>query len=338
MIPALPTLRDIIRIFKLKAKKDLSQNFLMDLNITDKIIHRTESKGGSFYGKTVLEVGPGPGSLTRSIVKAGCKNVVLVEKDMRFVPTLEMLKDAVAVGETNIHINLADALRVDENELLKVAGAIPKPWEEESDVVVVGNLPFSVSTELLIKWMHQVHHRTGAFAYGRTGMALMFQKEVAERIVAKPGCKDFNRLSIMVQHCCEASLIFNIGSKNFVPQPKVDASMVYIRPLVTPIDVVDIDALELICRLVFTQKRKIIGNAIKVLGNEAGVLLELSGIDQNLRAEEISVKDWCFLSKVFKLSTFYQKAVSLSQGDKHDKKNEKKKLKLANSIANENIS
>eukprot|EP01125_Pyxidicula_operculata_P022137 TRINITY_DN8908_c0_g1_i1.p1 TRINITY_DN8908_c0_g1~~TRINITY_DN8908_c0_g1_i1.p1 ORF type:complete len:315 (+),score=53.03 TRINITY_DN8908_c0_g1_i1:95-946(+) len=279
----------------------------MDLNLTDKLVDRAATFSGPLHKKTVIEVGPGPGPLTRSILKAGCKNLILVEKDPRFLPALNMLKEA-AEGKSKVTIVQGDILDVDEEQLLDESQlATKKAWEDPSDVLIVGNLPFAVATELLLKWIRQIHRRAGAFAYGRAGMALMFQKEVAHRIVAQPGSKEYNRLSVMTQHCATANLIFDIGRKNFVPQPEVDAGVVYIEPLVKHVRDVDIVALEKLCSQVFTQKRKIVSNSIKTVHSDAGVLLELTGIDPTLRPEEIPVSDWCLLANVYKNSVFYKK-------------------------------
>eukprot|EP01126_Amoeba_proteus_P026745 TRINITY_DN2648_c0_g1_i4.p1 TRINITY_DN2648_c0_g1~~TRINITY_DN2648_c0_g1_i4.p1 ORF type:complete len:250 (-),score=26.05 TRINITY_DN2648_c0_g1_i4:396-1145(-) len=243
-LPPLPTLRDIIRMYGLTAKQQLSQNFIMDLNLTDKIIQRTQKRTGPLFGKTVIEVGPGPGSLTRSILAERPKNLVLIEKDLRFKSAMEMLKDAAT--DTNVHVVYEDVLNVDENKLLTEVGATKKQWEEQAEVVILGNLPFSVSTELLLKWIRQIHYKEGgkeqdcrsvgklwekngvgvyrkwsfhfklltyqAFAFGRAGMCLTFQKEVGHRIVSRPCSKDYNRLSVMVQHNCNATLLFDIGT------------------------------------------------------------------------------------------------------------------------------
>eukprot|EP01126_Amoeba_proteus_P026744 TRINITY_DN2648_c0_g1_i2.p1 TRINITY_DN2648_c0_g1~~TRINITY_DN2648_c0_g1_i2.p1 ORF type:complete len:181 (-),score=21.24 TRINITY_DN2648_c0_g1_i2:459-1001(-) len=176
-LPPLPTLRDIIRMYGLTAKQQLSQNFIMDLNLTgkclrcskkilnltDKIIQRTQKRTGPLFGKTVIEVGPGPGSLTRSILAERPKNLVLIEKDLRFKSAMEMLKDAAT--DTNVHVVYEDVLNVDENKLLTEVGATKKQWEEQAEVVILGNLPFSVSTELLLKWIRQIHYKEGG---GRT--------------------------------------------------------------------------------------------------------------------------------------------------------------------------
>jgi len=306
-LPPLPTIRDLIRLFGLRAKQQLSQNFILDLNVSNKIISKTAANIGPLVGKTVIEVGPGPGPLTRSILNSGCQNLIVVEKDVRFLSSLNMLKDAAEKKNAKLTIINDDIMDVDEKQLLEQAGHTKKcSWNETSDIVIIGNLPFSVSTALVIKWIRQIHNRTGAFAYGRTAMALTFQKEVAHRIVAQPGSKEYNRLSVMVQHCCDTKLLFDIGSKNFVPQPKVDAGVVYIEPKIKPEIDVDVYALEQMCRLIFSGKRKIIANGVKNIDPMAGVLLELAGINPQVRAEEVDVNHLCLLSNIYKASSFYK--------------------------------
>ncbi|KAB0380560.1 hypothetical protein FD755_008344 [Muntiacus reevesi] len=176
-LPPLPTIREIIKLFRLQAVKQLSQNFLLDLRLTDKIVR----KAGNLTNAYVYEVGPGPGGITRSILNAGVAELLVVEKDSRFIPGLQ-------VNPPNVHI--------------------------------IGNLPFSVSTPLIIKWLENVSQRNGPFAYGRTRMMLTFQKEVAERLTATTGSKQRSRLSIMAQYLCDVQHILTIPGQAFVPKPE----------------------------------------------------------------------------------------------------------------------
>jgi len=198
-----------------------------------------------------------------------------------------------------------DILSVDEESLLKSAGAKQLKWEEESNVKLIGNLPFSVSTELTLKWMKLIYKKKGPFYFGRSPMILLFQKEVAERIVASPCTKDYGRLSIMVQHLCDAKILFHINSKSFVPAPEVTGSVVYIEPKIIPI-AVDIFALEDLIKKVFSQRRKYLANAMTSIHPEAKVLLDICGIHEQKRPEEYSVETWCLLANVYKSSKFYQ--------------------------------
>eukprot|EP01128_Nolandella_sp_AFSM9_P010925 TRINITY_DN7642_c0_g1_i1.p1 TRINITY_DN7642_c0_g1~~TRINITY_DN7642_c0_g1_i1.p1 ORF type:complete len:351 (-),score=52.70 TRINITY_DN7642_c0_g1_i1:166-1083(-) len=276
----------------------------MDLNLTDAIIAKTQRNTGLFSKKTVLEVGPGPGSLTRSIIHHGCQKLVVVEKDRRFLPALTQIKESVE--ERRIDIVLTDILKVDERSLFDSLDAPVRGWDEEADCVIVGNLPFSVSTPLLMKWIRQLHWRKGVFAYGRVPLSLMFQRELADRLISSPGTREYGRLAVMVQIFCHVKIITHIGRRNFVPAPDVDASMVYFEPRLKPVGEVDLQALDELTRLAFNQKRKVIGNSIKYIHENAGVLLKIAGINPQLRGEQIPLEKWCLLSTVYRRSIFYR--------------------------------
>ncbi|XP_027625606.1 dimethyladenosine transferase 1, mitochondrial isoform X3 [Tupaia chinensis] len=237
-LPPLPTIREIIKLFRLQAVKQLSQNFLLDLRLTDKIVR----KAGDLTNAYVYEVGPGPGGITRSILNANVAKLLVVEKDTRFIPGLQMLSDA-APGK----------LRIVHGDVLtfKIEKAFPanlkRPWEdvtyqdtlrscmvlivflscvtsleyiEPPSVHIIGNLPFSVSTPLIIKWLENISCRNGPFTYGRTQMTLTFQKEVAERLTASTGSKQRSRLSVMAQYLCGVQHVFTIPGRAFVPKPQ----------------------------------------------------------------------------------------------------------------------
>lgn len=190
-----------------------------------------------------------------------------MEKDKRFLPALELLQKAVGVDKMSIA--LADALHMDEAQLLTKAGAQSRPWEgsEIAPVHIVGNLPFAVSTELLLKWIRQIPQRSGAFQFGRVPLTLLFQKEVANRIVASPGSSDhaYGRLSVMSQHCATAVKRFDINRKVFVPIPEVDATLVSLIPTVKPRVQVNLASLEYVLRQLFGQRRKTLRNSVSTL-------------------------------------------------------------------------
>eukprot|EP01120_Amphizonella_sp_Union-15-10_P016797 TRINITY_DN9075_c0_g1_i1.p1 TRINITY_DN9075_c0_g1~~TRINITY_DN9075_c0_g1_i1.p1 ORF type:complete len:305 (-),score=40.59 TRINITY_DN9075_c0_g1_i1:60-974(-) len=291
-LPPLPTVRELIRLYGLTARQQLSQNFLLDLNITDKIARAT----GRLTNKVVLEVGAGPGSLTRSILRHDARHVVAVEKDKRFLNPLEILS-ASSPGKISIH--LADILELDEQTVLE-GKAERTPWEEpDCRTVIMGNLPFSVSTPLLIKWIKSISNRIGPFVFGRSPMILLFQKEVATRIVAKPSTKAYGRLSVMTQHLCDARLLFDIPSKAFVPSPKVDASVVLIVPKIKPLVPVSVNTLEYVCRKGFSYRRKQLSNSLCTIHPQAGDLLAKLDIRPSLRAEDLTVEQWCNLANTF---------------------------------------
>ncbi|KAJ9064302.1 hypothetical protein DSO57_1032067 [Entomophthora muscae] len=213
IIPGLPSVKDIVKIYNLTAKSQLSQNFLLDKNITDKILSLSRL---NFEKSLVVEVGPGPGLLTRSIIEAGAKNLIVVEKDDRFLPTLNQLSEVV---EGSLKIVHGDMLKVAPETLWDLS-SIAK--EKIESVHVIGNLPFSVATPLFLQWLRAFHTRTGLFSQGSGTLTLMFQEEVAERIASPPGVKSRGRLSVMAQSVCDSRVIYRVPSSAFVPKPKVD--------------------------------------------------------------------------------------------------------------------
>eukprot|EP00058_Branchiostoma_floridae_P018836 XP_002604325.1 hypothetical protein BRAFLDRAFT_125270 [Branchiostoma floridae] len=222
-LPPLPTIRDIVKLYRLNAAKQLSQNFLFDTNLTDKIV----KSAGNLEGAYVCEVGPGPGGITRSILKAGAAKVVVVELDKRFNAGLRLLS-AAAPGRVEI-VN-ADILTYNLAKALPLDLAVP--WEgDPPNVHIIGNLPFNVSTPLIIRWLEALALRTGPFVYGRTQLTLTFQKEVCERICAPPRSSQRSRLSIMSQYLCRVKHCFRIPGKCFVPKPDVDVGVVHFTPL-----------------------------------------------------------------------------------------------------------
>lgn len=193
-LPPFPSIRDILKLYNLNAVKRLSQNFLMDKNLTDKIIR----KAGKLAGTQVLEVGPGPGPITQSILKQMPQRVVVVEKDPRFKPILDMLADSFSLANGKMDILYDDIMKTDIERLFPAE--YKKDWNDKSpDIYLIGNLPFNVSTPLIIKWLHAISEHRGPWAFGRTKMTLTFQKEVAERLVAQPFEDQRCRLSIMAQ-------------------------------------------------------------------------------------------------------------------------------------------
>ena len=254
----LPTLRDELQAHGLWANKGLGQHFLLDLNITRRIA-RT---GGDLDGRTIIEVGPGPGGLTRALLETGA-NVIAVEKDPRFLPLLEPL---IEWSEGRLRIVQGDALDVDEASLLDSAGAH-----------VISNLPYNVGTPLLVKWL-----KAGAW---RGPMTLMFQKEVAQRIVAKVGSDAYGRLAVLAQARCECRLEFTVPARAFTPPPKIASAIVTLRDRADPYP--HLDALERVTAAAFGQRRKMLRAALRALTPDAQELLDAAALAPTARAEEI---------------------------------------------------
>lgn len=269
----LPPLRDSLAAHGLMAKKSFGQHFLLDLNVTRKIARLA----GPLEGRAVIEVGPGPGGLTRALLETGAR-VIAVEKDTRFLPLLGELAEAVAPGQlTVIH---ADALAVDEAALLA---------EHAPDLParVVANLPYNVGTPLLIKWL------TGPFR--PEAMALMFQKEVADRIAAPVGSDAYGRLGVISQATSQASVVMDLPARAFTPPPKVASAVVSLVPRPDAPSAADLAALERVTQAAFGQRRKMLRSSLKALGGEA--LCAAAGIDANARAETIPVEGFLALAR-----------------------------------------
>ena len=268
----LPPLRDSLAAHDLAAKKAFGQHFLLDLNVTRKIARLA----GPLDGRVVIEVGPGPGGLTRALLEAGAR-VIAVEKDRRFIPLLEELAQA---ADGALSVVEADALAVDEAALL-VALA---PGLE---CRIVSNLPYNVGTALLIKWL------TGAFRPG--GMTLMFQKEVAQRIAADVGTDAYGRLSVIAQALCKVELVMELPARAFTPPPKVASAVVRLAPLADrPADAL-VQALETVTAAAFGQRRKMLRSSLRALGGEA--LCGRAGVSADNRAEVVPVAGFLALAQ-----------------------------------------
>jgi 16S rRNA (adenine1518-N6/adenine1519-N6)-dimethyltransferase len=266
----LPPLREVIQACGLSAKKSLGQNFLLDLNLTRRIAR----EAGPLDDATIVEIGPGPGGLTRALLLEGAARVIAIEKDERCLPALH---DIAALYLGQLEVVMADARKVDYGAL-----ALPSPAR------IVANLPYSVGTPLLIGWL-----KTDPWPPWFDRLVLMFQCEVADRIVASPGNKDYGRLAVLIQWRTRPRVLFTIPAEAFTPRPKVDSALVELVPRPAPNPVCRVDQLERVTAAAFGQRRKMLRASLRKLAIDAEALLERLGIDPKARAEELSVDDFC---------------------------------------------
>lgn len=292
-LPPLPSIGELIKLYRLRALKQLSQNFLLDERLTDKIV---SSAGLIKPCDTVVEVGPGPGGITRSILRREPARLLLVEKDRRFQPTLELLKECVAPIDIRVDIYYEDVLHFNMGEHV--------PYSENR-LHLIGNLPFSISTPLLIKWLHDISLRRGAFQNYNTYMTLTFQKEVAERICAPIGHDQRCRLSIMSQIWTEPLLKFIIPGKAFVPKPDVDVGVVKLIPYKRPKTDLPFKLVERVVRHIFNMRQKYCRRGYSTLFPPADrddvtdELFKRADVDDKLRPYELSVDECLRLAAVY---------------------------------------
>ncbi|MBL1147922.1 MAG: 16S rRNA (adenine(1518)-N(6)/adenine(1519)-N(6))-dimethyltransferase RsmA [Pseudomonadota bacterium] len=271
-IDRLPPLRTVIASHGLRAKKSLGQNFLLDLNLTGKIA----ASAGDLTELNVIEIGPGPGGLTRALLSAGARHVYAFEKDVHCIGALSSL---IAASDGGLSVVEADALAIN------VALAVPAPR------AIVANLPYNIATPLLLSWLRQVT----AFRH----MTLMFQKEVAERIVAVPNTKAYGRLSVMAQWLCQVKINFHLPPQAFTPPPKVQSSVVHFTPKGIEENAPSFDVMEQLVAAAFGQRRKMLRQSLKTaLGGKTESLLETAGIKPTLRAEDLTVADYVRLAQM----------------------------------------
>jgi 16S rRNA (adenine1518-N6/adenine1519-N6)-dimethyltransferase len=268
----LPPLRDVIERHGLHAKKALGQNFLLDLNLTGKVARTA----GDLADTTVIEVGPGPGGLTRALLMHGAKRVVAIERDER---CLAALAEISAHYPGRLAVVAADALKVD------MAALAPG-----KTIKVVANLPYNIGTELLVRWL-----TVAEWPPFWRSLTLMFQKEVAQRIVAQPGADAYGRLGVLAGWRSRADIAFDIPARAFTPPPKVTSAVVHILPRENPL-AADLRRLERVTEAAFGQRRKMLRQSLKSLGGER--LLDAAGIDGTRRAETLSVEEFVRLANL----------------------------------------
>jgi 16S rRNA (adenine1518-N6/adenine1519-N6)-dimethyltransferase len=277
----LDPLRDVIRRHELAAKKSLGQNFILDLNLTRRIARA----GGPVDGRTVVEVGPGPGGLTRGLLMEGARRVIAVERDSRCLPALAEIAERYP-GRLDVHEG--DALEADWPGLLGDAAG---------KAVIAANLPYGAATSLLIGWLE-----TEPWPPWWDRMVLMFQKEVAERIVAVPGGKDYGRLSVISQWRSEARIALTLKPEAFTPPPKVSSAVVVFTPRAAPQPACTVKTLGRVTAAAFGQRRKMLRQSLKTLVPNPEELLEAAGISPELRAERLTVREFAKLALVYERS------------------------------------
>jgi 16S rRNA (adenine1518-N6/adenine1519-N6)-dimethyltransferase len=271
-IDDLPPLREAIRRHGLSAKKSLGQNFLLDLNLTARIARA----GGPLDGVTVVEVGPGPGGLTRALIAAGARRVIAIERDSRAI---------AALGEIAVHY--PERLTVIEGDALETDIV---PHLDASPARIVANLPYNIATALLVRWLG-----IEPWPPWYDSLVLMFQREVAERIVAAPGAKSYGRLAVLAGWRTEAKIMFDVAPTAFVPPPKVTSSVVRLVPRAAPLPCARA-TLERVTAAAFGQRRKMLRQSLRALGGDPQPILAAAGIDPAARAEDIAVEGFVALA------------------------------------------
>mgnify|MGYP003956017537 CR=1 FL=1 len=267
-INKLSSISSIIKNHNLSANKKLGQNFLLDLNLTNKIA----KSGGNLKNIDIIEIGPGPGGLTRSLLYNNAKRVIAIEKDKRFIKALDSLRN---ISNKKLILLNDDALKI------KLIDIINK--HKISKAFIIANLPYSIGTKLLLNWIPMPKEIKQ--------MTLMFQKEFAERIIAKPGSKKYGRISVIIGLLTDAKIIMNISSKAFTPQPKINSAIIKFTPKPNKKILFKVEILEEITRVLFNQKRKKIKSKLKYFG-EPEFLCQKTGIDPSIRAEEIPIENY----------------------------------------------
>lgn len=273
----LPPLRDVIRDYDLRASKVLGQNFILDLNLTRRIA-RTAGQSGSSPLNKILEIGPGPGGLTRGLLMESADHVTVIEADERFHPALEDISKAYP---DKLSVVMGDALKINPNEIF------------EGGYKIVANLPYNIATPLLIKWLSQSPIRWDS-------LTLMFQKEVAQRICAQPGDDAYGRLAVLSNWLADTTIEFDISTDVFVPPPKVTSTIVTLVPREQPLAEADLSILEKVTAAAFGQRRKMLRASLKQITPEAESILLACNIDPTRRAETLTIEEFCALSRALK--------------------------------------
>jgi 16S rRNA (adenine1518-N6/adenine1519-N6)-dimethyltransferase len=278
-IDTLPPLREVIRAHDLRARKSMGQNFLLDLNLTAKIARQA----GDLSACDVLEIGPGPGGLTRGLLAEGARHVLAVEKDSRCMPALAQIADHYPDRVTVLE---GDALALDP-----LAHLTPP-------IRIAANLPYNIGTELLVRWL-----TPATWPPFWQSMTLMFQREVAERIVAQPGSKAYGRLAILAQWRCDTRIVMALPPEAFTPPPKVASAVVHLVARAEPRFAARADVLSRVVAAAFNQRRKMLRASLKSLSPDIETLIRSAGLAPTDRAEQVSLEGFCTLSRVLERAT-----------------------------------
>lgn len=276
-IDSLPSLREVIDTHEIAAKKSLGQNFILDLNLTSKIARLAGGAAGKLAQCDVLEIGPGPGGLTRGLLAEGARKVLAIEKDTRCMAALEEISQ---VYPGKLHVINGDALQIDPLSHLT------------PPIRIAANLPYNVGTELLVRWLTPKE-----WPPFWTSLTLMFQREVAERIVAQPGSKAYGRLALLAQWRTDAQIVLNLPPEAFTPPPKVHSAVVNLTALAKPRYEADPKKLEQVVAKAFNQRRKMMRSALKGMAPDLEDRLLASGIKPTERAETVSLEQFCTLAR-----------------------------------------
>ena len=273
-IDSLPSINKTIQNNFTTPKKSLGQNFILDLNVTNKIARLSNCSK-----KKIIEIGPGPGSLTRSILLEGAESIVAIEKDLKMINCLKELK---AICDKKLILINDDILNLTLNSL----GPFPKS--------ILGNLPYNISSKLIVSWLKEIHYNKNIKVENIT---ITIQKELADRLISSRDTKEYGRISVYTQLLSNVNRLLELSPSNFFPKPKVFSSVINITPLKKPRFKVNLETFEKIVKQAFGNRRKMLRQSLKNLGGNK--LLEMSNINSSLRAENLSVEDFCLISNIF---------------------------------------
>ncbi|XP_013380044.1 mitochondrial dimethyladenosine transferase 1-like [Lingula anatina] len=294
----LPTVRDLIKMYKIRAEKQLAQNFLLCTKTNRRIVNAA----GKIKNNYIFEVGPGPGGITRAILEKNVLGLTVVEKDKRFLPGLELIKDTAK--HTEMEIFIGDILSFNMNQ--RFPDELKEQWEDGlPKIKILGNLPFNISTGLILKWLEDISNQNGAWSYGRVPLTLTFQKEVAQRLAAPINSKFRSRLSVMSQYLCDVNHVYNIPAEKFRPKPEVDAGVVNFVPKVEPLIKQPYPLVEKVVRHVFHYRQKRCQKSISTLfppdqtAEYTQEMIRAAEIDDRARPFQLAIEQYAQLCEKY---------------------------------------